>query len=327
MSGIAVRGYVRSPAPAARSRPERLAERGRLATWRTAACAMPTGRRATPMADDEDGSGTGRSRTGVVIDTVTDVIVDAKGVVTPLSKSAAKELHKLEKRLAAARKTETKRLRQLASAQSSKGRKEIAKRSKQAAEAASEVASLASRIAGIATAAAGSAASSVGGAASSVGGAASSVGGAARGAVSSAAKGVGSAAAQAAQAVTPVKPPAAAEASKPATAAVKPAIATRKPAAKKPPAAKPSAKPVEIRHGREDDDDSQARHPKASRHDANTHGAAGAPAPRRSQRPRLRRNRPPRREGQPPRSPPRPRPASPRPRSPRPPKPAGDTSA
>ena len=38
----------------------------------------------------------------------------------------AKELRKLEKRLAAARKTETKRLRQLAAAQESKGRKEVA---------------------------------------------------------------------------------------------------------------------------------------------------------------------------------------------------------
>ena len=33
----------------------------------------------------------------MVIDTVAGVIVDAKGAVTPLSKAAAKELHKLEK--------------------------------------------------------------------------------------------------------------------------------------------------------------------------------------------------------------------------------------
>ena len=59
--------------------------------------------------------------------------------------SAAKELRKLEKRLAAARVTESKRLRQLASAE--KARKQVSKRQRQAAEAATEVASLAARIA------------------------------------------------------------------------------------------------------------------------------------------------------------------------------------
>ena len=42
---------------------------------------------------------------GGVVETVTDVIVDADGTVTPVSGRTAKELHKLEKRLAAARKT------------------------------------------------------------------------------------------------------------------------------------------------------------------------------------------------------------------------------
>ena len=45
------------------------------------------------------------------VDTVTDVVVDAKGAVTPLSKGAAKELRRLEKRLTSARKTEAKRLK------------------------------------------------------------------------------------------------------------------------------------------------------------------------------------------------------------------------
>jgi hypothetical protein len=90
----------------------------------------------------------------MVIDTVGDVIVDAAGAVTPLSKRAAKSLHKLEKQLSAARKTETKRLRQLATAQGTKGRKQVAKRRKQAEAAAAEVASLASQLAGLAGSAA-----------------------------------------------------------------------------------------------------------------------------------------------------------------------------
>src|SRR4249920_728099 len=54
---------------------------------------------------------------GGVVETVTDVIVDADGTVTPVSGRMAKELHKLEKKLAAARKTEAKRLRQLQAAE------------------------------------------------------------------------------------------------------------------------------------------------------------------------------------------------------------------
>ena len=52
------------------------------------------------MAKRDTGSASGKSRAGMVVDSVADVIVDATGAVTPLSKSAAKELHKLEKRLA-----------------------------------------------------------------------------------------------------------------------------------------------------------------------------------------------------------------------------------
>jgi len=96
---------------------------------------------------DEDGSSRRPSRSEVVVDVVSDLVVDARGVVAPISKSAAKELHRLEKRLVAARSVESKRVRQLARAQASKGRKAVAKRSRQAAKAATEVASLAARLA------------------------------------------------------------------------------------------------------------------------------------------------------------------------------------
>src|SRR5258707_2481532 len=43
------------------------------------------------MANSGDGSGSTRGRTGMVIDAVSGVIIDAKGVVTPLPKAAAKE--------------------------------------------------------------------------------------------------------------------------------------------------------------------------------------------------------------------------------------------
>jgi hypothetical protein len=98
---------------------------------------------------------------------------------------AAKELRKLEKRVAAARATETRRLQQLAAAQDSKGRKAVARRQRQAADAASEVTALVSKIAATAAMATGSAAGEVGGAV----------------------KRVGKAALQAADAVSPVKAP------------------------------------------------------------------------------------------------------------------------
>ena len=73
------------------------------------------------MAKRDDASASGKSRAGAAIDAVADVVVDAKGAVTPLSKGAAKELRRLEKRLTSARKTESKRLRQLAAALASQG--------------------------------------------------------------------------------------------------------------------------------------------------------------------------------------------------------------
>ena len=51
---------------------------------------------------EKPATGAERTRGGVIVDTVADVIVDAKGLVTPVSSRAAKQLHKLEKRLAAA---------------------------------------------------------------------------------------------------------------------------------------------------------------------------------------------------------------------------------
>jgi hypothetical protein len=67
---------------------EVLAERGRLSIWRrSVSTGRPTllseGARATPnggrtMAKRDDESASGRGRTGVVIDTVSDVIVDAR---------------------------------------------------------------------------------------------------------------------------------------------------------------------------------------------------------------------------------------------------------
>ena len=83
------------------------------------------------------GAGT-RAAAGVIVDTVAGVVVDAKGVVTPVSGKVARQLHKIEKKLQAARKTEAKRLRQLAAAQASKGGGQVKKRTHQAAEAATE---------------------------------------------------------------------------------------------------------------------------------------------------------------------------------------------
>ena len=80
-----------------------------------------------------------RPRGGASSRPSTDVIVDADGTVTPVSGRTAKELHKLEKKLAAARKTEAKRLRQLQAAEATKGRKQVAKRTRQATDAAKEV--------------------------------------------------------------------------------------------------------------------------------------------------------------------------------------------
>ena len=76
--------------------------------------------------------GKGKGTRTVVVDAVADLVDDAKGIVVPLSRRAAKELRQLDKRLAVVRVAETKRIKQLAIAQQSKGRKQVAKRAKQA---------------------------------------------------------------------------------------------------------------------------------------------------------------------------------------------------
>ncbi len=70
------------------------------------------------------GAGT-KAAAGVIVDTVAGVIVDAKGVVTPVPGRLARQIRKLEKKLVAARKTESKRLRQLAAAEASKSRSQV----------------------------------------------------------------------------------------------------------------------------------------------------------------------------------------------------------
>ena len=107
------------------------------------------------MANRGDGT---KAAAGMIVDTVAGVIVDAKGVVTPVPGRLARQIRKLEKKLVVARKTESKRLRQLAAAEASKSRSQVAKRTHQAAEAATEVAALAARLTELATEAAGSAA-------------------------------------------------------------------------------------------------------------------------------------------------------------------------
>ncbi|MDO8483751.1 MAG: hypothetical protein Q7S35_02260 [Candidatus Limnocylindrales bacterium] len=141
------------------------------------------------MAKGRTGSGKGKGTKDAFIDAMTQLVGDVKGAVDPLSKRAGKELRKLEKRLVAARATETKRRAQLTSAQGSKGRKQVGKRTKQAGDAAKEVAALAARIASLAASAAGSAAGTVGGR------------------VSRAAREVGTAATQAVESVSPIKGP------------------------------------------------------------------------------------------------------------------------
>jgi hypothetical protein len=205
-----------------RSHLEVLAEHGRLAIWqRSVTTGRPTllsGAHAAPlirrrsMARDRGRSAKGTGAKDALIEAMADLVGGAKGAVGPLSKRATKEIRKLEKRLSAARATETKRLRQLAAAQGTKGRKLVAKRSKQAGEAAQEVAALAGKMTSLAASAAGIAASTTGGAA----------------------RAVGTAAVQAVEAVSPIKatPPATpgkpAVTRKPATPG-KPAV-TRKPA-------------------------------------------------------------------------------------------------
>ena len=104
-----------------------------------------------------------------LVEAVSELVGGAKGALRPLSKGVAREIRKLEKRLEAARTVEAKRLGQLAAAQATKGKKQVAKRSKQAGDAAQEVATLAGKLAGLAASAAGSAAGATGGPARAVG--------------------------------------------------------------------------------------------------------------------------------------------------------------
>ncbi len=159
------------------------------------------------------------SRT-VVVDAVADLVDDAKGVVMSLSRRAARELRQLDKRLAALRLTETKRVRQLATAQQSKGRKQVVKRSRQVAAVASEVAGLTMRIASLASSAAAAAADDL----------------------REVVKDVGAAAVQAAAAVSPVKSAPASSSTGMAAAA----IATAKP---KPKTTQRSVKPTSSEPG------------------------------------------------------------------------------
>ena len=121
------------------------------------------------MAKGRGRSAKGSAAKGALIGAMTDLVGSARGALVPLSSGAGKEIRKLEKRLIAARATEARRVRQLASAQATKGRKQVAKRSRQAFEAAQEVANLAGKLAGLAASAAGTAASTTTGAARAVG--------------------------------------------------------------------------------------------------------------------------------------------------------------
>lgn len=73
---------------------------------------------------------------------------DAGGTVAVegSASQADRRVRRLEKRLAAARKIEAKRLRQLEDAEGSKGRKPVTKRRRQAGEAAAHVSSLAAEL-------------------------------------------------------------------------------------------------------------------------------------------------------------------------------------
>ena len=56
------------------------------------------------------GAGT-RAAAGVIVDTVAGVVVDAKGVVTPVSGKVARQLHKIEKMTSQRGREETTRPR------------------------------------------------------------------------------------------------------------------------------------------------------------------------------------------------------------------------
>ena len=84
-----------------------------------------------------------------VIEAASGLADNAHDLVVPITKGAARELRKLEGKLGDARKTESKRFRQLAAAQASRGKKQVAKRTRQAGKAAADVARIAGRVAEI----------------------------------------------------------------------------------------------------------------------------------------------------------------------------------
>lgn len=90
------------------------------------------------------GSGKAKGKRGDPAGSVGDAVAS---VIGPLGKQAAKEIDKLESKIAKARATEAKRLRQLAEAQAVKGRKAVAKRRRQVEEATGEVTGLVGRLA------------------------------------------------------------------------------------------------------------------------------------------------------------------------------------
>ncbi len=128
-------------------------------------------------------STTGSSIPADVLDAVGSLVATAQTKSAPLTKKAGREIRKLGKQLDSARAKESKRLGQLARAESTKGRKQVDKRRRQAGEAAADVAGIIGRI--------GDRARSALGTAVDVGGATM--------------RNVGSAAADAARAISPVK--------------------------------------------------------------------------------------------------------------------------
>jgi hypothetical protein len=208
------------------------------------------------MAQDR---GRPRKRTvakDAMVEALTDLVVGAREAVSPGSKPAGKKARKLEKRLAAARSIEAKRVRQLVAAQGAKGRKQVAKRTKQVGEAARRVATLAGKMASLAASAAGTAASTTGGVA----------------------RAVGTAAIQAAEAVSPIKGPSTtarrSARPKPGTTARRRSPATKRAASKVPPAPRATGTKASIAKGGPAGGSTNARpRPSATRSSAAKAGA------------------------------------------------------
>lgn len=150
-----------------------------------------------------------------VIEAASGLADNAHDLVVPITKGAARELRKLEGKLGDARKTESKRFRQLAAAQASRGKKQVAKRTRQAGKAAADVARIAGRVAEIVGEAIGNATNTA----------------------VSAATDIGEASVRAAEAVSPVKAPAIPSVATPAPTRAR----TARPAAAKASSTRPAA--------------------------------------------------------------------------------------